>query len=217
MVKTFTRDYSAQRLIAFSSNWTDGVVAVDVGGGGRGGTPEQPVELGRYAYPSGWNHAAFPYRSQSTGAFYLFAADEAFPFGGFSGTRGGAPSRAAGWVHVIDWSDWENPQEVARYQVPEAGSHNLWVEDDVLYVAFYNGGLRVVDVSGELMGNLYRQGREIAMFVPTDPAGYIANAPFVWGPQPYKGHVFFTDWNTGLWAVKLSDAPGAGPWIGESW
>lgn len=203
--------------IAFSSNWTDGVVAVDVGGGGRGGTPEQPIELGRYAYPSGWNHAAFPYRSQSTGAFYLFAADEAFPFGGFSGTRGGAPSRAAGWVHVIDWSDWENPQEVARYQVPEAGSHNLWVEDDVLYVAFYNGGLRVVDVSGELMGNLYRQGREIAMFVPTDPAGYIANAPFVWGPQPYKGHVFFTDWNTGLWAVKLSDTPGAGPWMGESW
>ena len=28
--------------VAFSSNWTDGVVAVDVGGGGRGGTPERP-------------------------------------------------------------------------------------------------------------------------------------------------------------------------------
>lgn len=201
--------------VAFSSNWNDGVVAVDVGGGGRGGTPEQPVELGRYAYPSGWNHAAFPYRSQSTGKFYLFAGDESFPYGGLGAERGGAPSRAAGWIHVIDWSDWDAPQEVARFQVPEAGSHNLWVEDDILYVAFYNGGLRVVDISGELMGDLYKQGREIAMFVPADPKGFIANAPFVWGPQPYKGNIFFTDWNTGLWAVKLQDRTGPGRIIGE--
>ena len=201
--------------VAFSSNWSDGVVAVDVGGGGRGGTPEQPVELGRYAYPSGWNHAAFPYRSQSTGTFYMFAADEAFPYGGFSGQQGGSPSRAAGWVHIIDWSDWDKPQEVARYQVPEAGTHNLWIEDDIMYVAFYNGGLRVVDISGELMGDLYKQGREIAMFVPGDPEGFIANAPFVWGPQPFKGHIFFTDWNTGLWAVKLAERTGPGRVIGE--
>ena len=201
--------------VAFSSNWRDGVVAVDIGGGGRGGTPDMPVELGRYTYPSGWNHAAFPYRSQSTGTFYLFAADEAFPYGGFNGQQGSTPSRAAGWVHVIDWSDWDNPQEVARYQVPEAGTHNLWVEDDVMYVAFYNGGLRVVDVSGELVGDLYKQGREIAMFVPHDPEGFIANAPFVWGPQPYKGNIFFSDWNTGLWAVRLQPRAAPGAVIGE--
>ena len=205
--------------VAFSSNWTDGVVAVDVGGGGRGGTPEQPVELGRHVYPSGWNHAAFPYKSQSTGKFYLFAGDESFPYGGYSSDEDSTPSRAAGWVHVIDWSDfwsdWDNPQEIARYQVPEAGSHNLWVEDDVLYVAFYNGGLRVVDISGELMGDLYKQGREIAMFVPHDPDGFIPNSPFVWGPQPYKGHIFFTDWNTGLWAVKLRPTDRPGRIIGE--
>ena len=201
--------------VAFSSNWTDGVVAVDIGGGGRGGTPERPVELGRYAYPSGWNHAAFPYRSQSTGKFYLFAGDEAFPYGDYSPDKGGAPSRAAGWVHVIDWSNWDTPYEAARFQVPEAGSHNLWIEDDIMYVAFYNGGLRVVDISGELMGDLYKQGREIAMFVPGDPDGFIANAPFVWGPQPFKGHIFFTDWNTGLWAVKLVERTGPGRIIGE--
>ena len=201
--------------VAFSSNWTDGVVAVDVGGGGRGGTPDRPVELGRYAYPSGWNHAAFPYKSRSTGKFYLFAGDESFPYGGYSSDEDSTQSRAAGWIHIIDWSDWDNPQEVARYQVPEAGSHNLWVEDDVLYVAFYNGGLRVVDISGELMGDLYKQGREIAMYVPHDPDGFIANSPFVWGPQPYKGHIFFTDWNTGLWAVKLRPRNGPGRIIGE--
>ena len=35
----------------------------------------------------------------------------------------------------------------ARYEVPEAGTHNLWAENDVLYIAYYNGGLRVVDAS----------------------------------------------------------------------
>jgi hypothetical protein len=99
----------------------------------------------------------------------------------------------------------DHPVEVARYEVPEAGTHNLWIEGDVLYGAYYNGGLRVVDISGELMGDLYRQGREIAWFVPTHKDGFIANAPMVWGPQPHKGHIFFSDWNTGLWAVKLSD------------
>ena len=201
--------------VAFSSNWADGVVAVDVGGGGRGGTPEAPVELGRYTYPSGWNHAAFPYKSQSTGTFYLFAGDESFPYGELRRDEGAVPTRAAGWIHIIDWSDWDNPTEVARYQVPEAGSHNLWVEDDTLYVAFYNGGLRVVDVSGELMGDLYKQGREIAVFMPYDPDGFIANAPFVWGPQPYKGNIFFTDWNSGLWAVRLRAKQRPGRIIGE--
>ncbi len=51
--------------------------------------------------------------------------------------------------------------------------------------------------------------------LPGDPEGYIANAPFVWGPQPFKGHIFFTDWNTGLWAVKLAERTGPGRIIGE--
>ena len=72
-----------------------------------------------------------------------------------------------------------------------------------------------MDVSGELMGDLYRQGREISMFVPFDPEGYVANAPFVWGPQPYKGNIFFTDFNSGLWSVRLAAKTGPGRIIGE--
>ena len=53
------------------------------------------------------------------------------------------------------------------------------------------------------MGNLYEQGREIGWFLPTDHEGKIPNASMVWGPQPHKGVVFFSDWNSGLWAVKL--------------
>lgn len=201
--------------VAFSSNWDDGVVAIDVGGAGMGGAPNNPVELGSYAYPSGWNHAAYPYRSESTGKFYVFAGDEAFPYGELGRDPRAAPPRAAGWIHVISWDDWENPREVARYQVPEAGTHNLWIEDDIMYVAYYNGGLRVVDVSGELRGDLYRQGREIGMFMPYDPDALVPNSPFVWGPQPYKGHIFFSDWHSGLWAVKLKDPEDPNRIIGE--
>ena len=100
--------------------------------------------------------------------------------------------------------------------MPEAGPHNLWIdyEQDLMYVAYFNGGLRVVDVSGELVGDLYRQGREIAKFYSDDPDGFIPNAPFVWGPQPHKGTIFFSDFNSGLWAVRLvprEDRSPAGP------
>jgi hypothetical protein len=54
------------------------------------------------------------------------------------------------------------------------------------------------------MGNLADQGREVSVFKPFDPFGYMANQPNVWGPQPYKGYVFFSDFNSGLWAAKIA-------------
>jgi len=206
-------DVWVENGIAYSSNWGDGVVAVDVGSNAAAqtperhdlgvGSPENPVKLGSYAYPSGWNHAAFPFKSQSTGDFYVIAGDEAFPNG--LPTRNN-PVNPEGWIHFIKFEGgWDNPKEVARYQVPEAGTHNMWVKDDTLYVGYYNAGLRVVDISGELMGDLYDQGREIARFEPNHPDALIPNAPFTWGPQPHKGYIYFSDWNSGLWVVKLAD------------
>lgn len=187
--------------VAYSSNWDDGVVAVDVGARlsgdmkGMGGSPENPKKLGSYTYPSGWNHAAFPFKSASTGNFYIVAGDEAFP--------GGIPH---GWIHFFKLNSWEEAEEVARYEVPEAGTHNMWVHDEVLYVAYYQGGLRIVDISGELMGNLYDQGREIARFLPKAKDGRGPNSPMTWGPQPYKDMIFISDMNSGLWALKLKPA-----------
>ena len=186
--------------IAYSSNWSDGVQLVDVGNGIKGGSPRNPVKIASYSYPSGWNHAAFPFKSQSTNKFYVIAGDETFPYGLNLKNK---PTYPRGWFHFIDFTDLENPKEVARYEVPEAGTHNLWVEGDVLYAAYYNGGVRVVDISGELMGDLYRQGREIGWFLPTHEKGVVPNAPMVWGPQPHKGNIFFSDWNSGLWCVKI--------------
>lgn len=185
--------------IAYSSNWEDGVVLTDVGNGIAGGTPDRPVEISSWHDLRGDTHASFPFRSQSTGRFYVIVGEEIFP----NGINPQGPTVPAGYMHIVDFTDLRHPVEVARFEVPEAGSHNMWVEDDVLYAAFYNGGLRVVDLSGELMGDLYRQGREIARFVPKDAFGVVPNEAMVWGAQPYKGVIYLSDWNSGLWAVRL--------------
>lgn len=185
--------------IAYSSNWDDGVYLVDVGNGVAGGSPSNPVAFANYEYPSGAHHATFPFKSKSAGKFYTILGDEIFPYG--LDMKG--PNVADGFLHFVDFSDMENPEEVARFQVPGTGSHNYWVDGETLYVAVYNGGIRVVDISGELMGDLYKQGREIGWILPSDPKGYIPNAPFTWGTQLHKGHVFYSDWNSGLGSAKL--------------
>src|SRR5690606_12662610 len=45
--------------IAYSSNWGDGIVLVDVGNGMAGGSLEHPVQIGSYKYPIGATHSAF--------------------------------------------------------------------------------------------------------------------------------------------------------------
>ena len=199
--------------LAYSSEWGNGVVVVDVGNGRWGGTIENPVLVTNVPYPVGRTHAAFPYYQESTGKVYLFLGDEILNRGGAAwsgaGTEGIArepgqkPTVTSGYIHIIDFTDPENPKDVARYEVPEFGTHNLWVEDDVLYVAYYEGGVRAVDVGGELMGNLATQGREVAVFKAYDPNGFVANGPMAWGPQPYKGHLFFSDFNSGLWSIRI--------------
>ena len=187
--------------IAYTSNWGDGVAVIDVGGGDMGGSPANPVLIARFRDIGGATHAAFPYKSP-TGRFYIFMGDErGAP--GFDGQGPGTPEFMSGYIHIVDFTDPDNPEEVARYEIPEAGSHNMWIEDDRLYAAFYQGGLRVVDISGELKGNLYHQGREIAVYKAYDPDGVVANAPFTWGPQMHKGNLFFSEYFSGMWAVKL--------------
>jgi len=73
-------------------------------------------------------------------------------------------------------------------------------------MGYYNGGARVVDVSGELRGELYDQGREIAHFWSGDSKGFRTNLPFAWGAYPHNGVIYVDDVHSGLWAVKLGKA-----------
>jgi len=197
--------------IAYSAQGGVGAVVVDVGNGKYGGTIEKPKLITTFPINSG--HEIFPYFQKSTGRTYLFLGDEEMNRAGrvwegtdyraTLGSKGGIAQTSGGYVHIVDFTDPMNPRKVGRYHLEDYGAHDIIVEDDVLYQAYYDGGVRVVDVSGELMGNLAEQRREIAVFKPYDPQGLTANAPFVMNAMPWKGQVLFTDFNSGLWAAKL--------------
>lgn len=188
---TFVRDG-----IAFVFAWNTGVVIYDVGDGIAGGSPSDPVELSRFVtaangVPGGpavhngwWFHN--PVNGERR---YLFIGQE--------GPGSVAERRASGDIHVVDVSDLRAPREVATYRLPGAGAHNFWMDEarQILYAAYYNGGVVALDVSGTLSGSLAE--REIAR---TLPGG--AGQTYVWGVQLAGGSVYATDMLTGLWQLQ---------------
>ena len=190
-------DVIVQDGYLYASYWDDGAVILDVGAGSHGGTPTEPVFVSQFKYPVGNTHVAWRHGR------YLFVGDEIFP----AGWDPDRPIEARGYIHVLDLSDIEHPVEVAKYEVPEAGAHNFWTEGDRLYVGYYQAGLRVLDISGELRGDLYRQGREIAVIKTTDLDTTTPNWPMTWGAQVFKGKVYSSDLNSGLWITELRERP----------
>lgn len=206
MAGRYIHDLQVKDGLAYLAYWHDGLVILDVGAGIKGGSPEHPQFVSQLRfnhhelYGDGWlagTHSVFRYGK------YVFLGDEVFP--GFFDIRSTKRIPVRGIVHVIDVSDINQPRKVAEYPVPEGGAHNMWVENDVMYVGYYSGGGRVVDVSGELRGDLYQQGREIARVWTGDPDGFRPNLTFTWGAQPHNSLIYFNDVNSGLWIVKLGE------------
>ncbi len=202
----YLHDLQVKDGLAYLAYWRDGLVILDVGNGIKGGSPERPMLVSQFRfnhhelYGNGWlagTHSVFRYKN------YVFLGDEVFP--PIFDVQGRERVPVRGIVHVVDVSDINNPRKVAEYPVPEAGAHNMWVEDDLMYMGYYNGGGRIVDVSGELRGDLYRQGREVGHLWAGDPDGFKPNLPFTWGAQPHRGLVYFNDVHSGIWIVKLGE------------
>jgi hypothetical protein len=202
----YIHDLQVKDGLAYLAYWHDGLVILDVGAGIKGGSPENPKFVSQLRfnhhelYGDGWlagTHSVYRYRN------YVFLGDEVFP--GIFDLKSPKRTPVRGIVHVVDVSDISNPRKVAEYPVPEGGAHNMWVENDTMYVGYYSGGGRIVDVSGELRGDLYQQGREIARIWTGDPNGYHPNLPFTWGAQPHNGLIYFNDVFSGLWIMKLGE------------
>jgi hypothetical protein len=202
----YIHDLQVKDGLAYLAYWHDGLVILDVGAGLKGGSPEHPQLVSQFRfnhnelYGNGWlagTHSVFRYKN------YVFIGDEVFP--AFFDIRNPRRIPVRGIFHVIDVSDINNPRKVAEYTVPEGGAHNMWVENDMMYVGYYSGGGRVLDVSGELRGELYNQGREIGRIWTGDPNAFRPNMPFTWGAQPHNGLIYFNDINSGIWIVKLGD------------
>jgi hypothetical protein len=205
----FAHDSFLRDGLLFVALWNQGMEIWDVGGGGQGGSPGAPVVLGSVATVGGHVHNIWWLHDLVSGDRYAFVGEENGP------AELGVSS--AGDIHVVDVSDLSQPREVAFYHVPGAGTHNFWVDETngLLYAAYYNAGVRVLDVRGDLetcsaseqvtTGSLTRcdlgaMGREVGR-------GLSGGSPlvYVWGVQLSGGALYASDMLNGLW--KLQAAP----------
>jgi hypothetical protein len=183
--------------LAFVFAWNTGVIIYDVGNGMAGGTPAAPVELSRLvtsdagvkAGPSVHNGWWF-HNPVTHEARYLFVGQEG------PGVLG---SGSSGDIHVVDVSDLRHPAEVASFHLEGAGTHNFWVDEanQILYAAYYNGGVVALDVSGTLTGDL--SDRLLANLRP----GGDGNT-YVWGVQLAGGSLYAVDMLSGLWQLGVT-------------
>jgi hypothetical protein len=208
-------DIDVRDGLATLSYWNDGLVILDVGNGMKGGSPENPQVVLQYKYDlnalyknvelaGGPGFIRGTHTSWRVGTRYVFVGDEVFPArqqGGGAGVIG--LGRAYGRLHVIDISDLANPREVAWFEPEDGGSHNVWVAGDTLYLGDYQGGLRIIDISGELKGDLLAQGREYAHVHTGDQDGNVPNTANAWGAIYRDGLIYVPDINSGLWVVRL--------------
>ncbi len=181
--------------IAFAFAWDDpGLVIYDVGNGIGGGSPAAPAEMSRLVTSANGIccgpsvHNGWWFHNPVTGERrYLFVGQEG------AATIG---SQSSGDIHVVDVSDLTNPTEVAFFHLNGAGTHNFWMDEErqILYAAYYNGGVIALDVSGTLSGNL--ADRLISQVKP----GGEGNT-YTWGVQLANGFLYAIDMLSGFWQL----------------
>ncbi len=187
---SFLHDVYVRDGLAFLAHWGAGLVILDVGNGVRGGSPTNPVEVGRVSNLDGETHNAWYWPE----AGYVFVGEEDFS--------------SPGIMHVIDVHDLSAPREVATFRLPGTTPHNFWLDEDtgVLYLAWYTNGLRALDVNGTLLGDLDRQGREIFGEVYDGAGSGCASVQGTcsWAPQLHDGLLYVSDMNKGLVVLRPS-------------
>jgi hypothetical protein len=196
---TFVRDG-----IAFVFAWNSGVMIYDVGNGIKGGSPANPqfvggvvtsasnITGGAQVHNGWWFWSPDPL----VGKKYLFIGQEGPALGGIG-------NGSTGLIHVVDVSDLSNPQEVAFFHKAgsdSTGVHNFWMDEpkQILYAAYYNGGVVALNVSGTLSGDL--AGRLIDSLRPGG-----AGNTYTWGVQLYNGSLYAVDMRSGLWQLTTSN------------
>ncbi len=214
-------DIDVQDGLAYLSYWNDGLVVLDVGNGMKGGTPSNPVLVTQYKYDLNALYAEVEavggpgfIRGTHTAwrhKHYVFIADEVFPASGVKGAKDAASFRAYGRLQVLDVTDLQAPKSVAWYEPEFGGVHNIWVAGDTLYMGAYNGGFRAFDVSGELLGDLRAQGREMVHVNTADMDGQTKNMAMTWGVVVKDGLAYVNDMLNGLWIIRIEPKKGEPP------
>ncbi len=186
--------------ILFTAEWDAGVGIWDIGGGGRGGSVSSPVLISRAQTVNGNAHNVY------------WSQDRRWLFVGEETSIGGGLYR--GDIHVLDVEDLASPREVAFFHVEGAGAHNFSVDDlsSVLYSAFYNGGVRALDILGDLdeceADAQDALGRCDLALVEGRLAGLGLNGGgrevMIWGVEVEGNRLYASDMRSGLWKLDVS-------------
>jgi len=208
-------DIDVRDGLAYLSYWNDGLVVLDVGNGVKGGSPENPQLVTQVKYDldgvyrdveavGGPGYIRGTHTAWRTER-YVIVGDEVFAARNNPASGPGVLGfgRAYGRLQVVDMADLANPKIVAWYEPKDGGTHNVWVAGDTLYLGDYQGGLRVVDISGELRGDLGRQGREVAHVFTGSKEGQTPNVSMAWGAIYRDGFIYVPDMNAGLVIAKV--------------
>jgi len=197
----FVHDVFVRDSLLFTALWDDGLSIWDIGGS-RGGTPANPVFISNIATVGGEVHNVWWFHDPTTGGQQFV----------FVGQEGPATlfAAASGDIHVVDISTITAPREVAMYSLPNAGTHNFSVDESsgVLYAAYYNGGVRALDIRGDPGScttaarlsdgrcDLRAAGREIGHALD--------QGNFIWGVQWVGDRLYASDMPHGLWTLDVS-------------
>jgi hypothetical protein len=201
MGKPFVHDVFVRDSLLFTALWDDGLSIWDIGGS-RGGTPANPVFISNVATIGGEVHNVWWFHDPTNG-------DKRFVFVGQEGPATLFAS-TSGDIHVVDISTITAPHEVAVYSLSGAGTHNFSVDEasGVLYAAYYNAGVRAIDVRGDLAScsasaarsdgrcDLRAAGRELGHALD--------EGNFIWGVQWLGTRLYASDMLHGLWALDVS-------------
>lgn len=218
----FVHDTFVRDGLLFTANWNAGVTVWDIGGAGRGGSPTAPVSIGSVltvaSDPSSGPSVHNMWWLQTDGRKRYVLVGEELTVGGTIGNS------SAGDVHVLDVGDLTQPatwKEVAVYRVAAAGTHNFVVDEarGIAYAAYYNGGVRAIDVRGDLGSctaaqrttdgrcDLAKMGREIGVALAgtprtRDPRTNAQNPPYVWGVDLVGDALYASDMLGGVFKLR---------------
>lgn len=220
MGNPFIHDVFVRDGVLFAGLWNDGVAIFDIGGVGAGGSVSNPLQLGilKTAACPGCGtgtssvHNIWWFNDPRTGSKrYAFIGEEG-PSSAFTSSRGD--------IHVVDVSDFRNPREVAFFRPDSAttstgfqpaGTHNFDVDEQsgILYAAYYNGGVRALDIRGDLgtctaeqksadgRCNLRLMGREVGIGLTTTPV-------YIWGVKLDGNFLYASDMPNGIHKLNIA-------------
>jgi hypothetical protein len=188
----------------FTALWNDGLGIWDIGA--ESGSPASPRLVGQLQTIGGRAHNVWWFHSPGgESRRYVFVGEEGGPL---------VPGvSSVGDIHVVDITDMTQPREVAYFTLPGAGTHNFVMDEarGILYAAYYNGGVRALDVRGDLGAcppaqrgthgrcSLALMGREIGHAL----ASTVAAPRAVWGVALAGRNLYASDMLTGLYKLDV--------------